>query len=128
MLANCKRCERLFQKVVRDICPDCIKEQQELVRLIKEYLREHPYATIPAVATATDITIEDIMDLIEQQILILVEFPNMTITCDGCGLPTHEGRFCKACKDELVKDMANMTRAVKQMQESPKPRRGYLSK
>ena len=51
MLANCKRCERLFQKVVRDICPDCIKEQQELVRLIKEYLREHPNATIPEVAT-----------------------------------------------------------------------------
>lgn len=129
MIANCKRCDRIFQKVVKDICPSCVKEQQELVQLIKNYLRDHPYATIPEVARETDIAVEDLIDLIEQQILILVEFPNMTITCERCGLPTQQGRFCNSCKAELVKEMANMTRAVKQLQEkTAKPTKGYYSK
>ena len=29
MIANCKRCGQLFNKVVRDLCPTCIAEQQE---------------------------------------------------------------------------------------------------
>ena len=130
MIANCKRCGQLFQKTSREICLNCIKEQHELVRVIKDYLKKHRLATVPEVATDTDIAVEDIVDLIEEKILVLVDYPNMQITCERCGTPTQDGRFCTNCRNDLVAELADMTGAVKSL-KNPDPassRKGYFSK
>lgn len=129
MIANCKRCDRLFQKTIRDICPSCIREQQELVGVIRNHLKKHPYATVPEVAQATQIDVEDIVDLIEQNALNLVDFPNFTLTCERCERVTQDGRFCNSCKEEMAVELANMTKVVRSAKNDFKSlTKGYFSK
>lgn len=113
MITNCRRCYRLFDKTSHDICPTCIREQQELVGVIRDYLKKHPYATVPEVSEATQIVVEDIVDLIDQHVLILVDFPNFTLTCERCGRATQNGRFCNSCREELTVELGNMTKVIR---------------
>lgn len=130
LIANCKRCDRLFQKNSRDICPDCIREQLDLVAIIKAYLKTHKHATVSEVSRETDIPVDDIVDLIEDHILILVDYPNIQLTCERCGTLTQEGRFCAECRADLISDLANMTKMVKNLKVTNKtdPPKGYFSR
>ncbi len=112
MLKNCRRCGRMFEKVFRDICPSCIGKEQEIVRILREYLNKNKLATIFDVVKDTDIALNTIIDLIDAGVLILVEFPNITIECQRCGTPTQVGRYCAKCKDELIRELANATNRI----------------
>jgi len=46
-IRNCKRCGRLFNYIGgRPICQDCKKQDEEEFKRVKEYLYEHPKASI----------------------------------------------------------------------------------
>lgn len=124
MLANCARCGDMFDKRYRDICLDCIEEEEQHLQTVKDYLRDHRLATLPEVVRDTEVPLESLITFIDDRRLLLVEFPNFTYACQECGKPTQNGRYCTDCTDKLVQDLADATAAVRKMKNSSIPSPG----
>ncbi|AWB10998.1 hypothetical protein TDSAC_1662 [Thermodesulfobium acidiphilum] len=41
-MINCARCNRLFNSLGYDLCPEHVKEEDEMLKKVNEYLRKHP--------------------------------------------------------------------------------------
>lgn len=99
-LVNCRRCGKLFRRITTDICPDCLREEEQLLRETRAYLREHPGSTRYDVIT--DLEIDEL--LIEKWIKegsILVKHPEEEMSkhrCAICGREVREGQtYCRTC-------------------------------
>lgn len=104
-IANCKRCGRIFNKVGRDICRDCIQAEDSMLTEIRQFLRKHAMANIYEVAEGTNVPHGHIVDFIRDGRLILRDNPNMTYPCERCGKPTLSGRLCATCTSEMSKEL-----------------------
>lgn len=108
----------LFNKTVRNICPKCIEEDDELVGIIRSYLNEHKSATITDVVRDTEIPLEVILEFIEEKFIVLVDHPNLKLECSRCGAATQDGVMCKNCKQELVHELAQATKLVRNVKST----------
>jgi flagellar operon protein (TIGR03826 family) len=115
VIANCKECDTLFNKVLHDICPACLQVEQARFVQVRDYLKENRQATLVEIVRDTHVLIEEITDMIEQGKLVLVDFPNLSIECHGCGLPTQDGAYCSACKNEMIMALADATEHVRKL-------------
>lgn len=52
---TCRECGRLFGFLPRGICIECQDLREERFQTVKEYLREHPGASVLQTATDTDV-------------------------------------------------------------------------
>lgn len=123
-LANCERCGQLFNRVTRNICPNCIREEEKLFDDVKDYIRTHEAATVSEVADATQVSEERVLHYLREGRLELSG--TLTYACESCGKPIRSGRFCSECKQELGSDMSDAARALKQ-QLTSKNSMGYYS-
>ncbi len=126
MLSNCRRCGRMFSKVSRDICPECLKEREEVFEQVRSYLRENPGSSVPEVVEALDVLLEDVVALIQEGSLILRDFPNFNVACERCGQPIQEGRYCNNCKSELAGKLAEATAILRKTKDEPAKGRYFL--
>lgn len=110
-IANCRRCGRLFNRMGRDICPDCAREEDEKLATIRAYLRQHPLANIYEVANGTDVSYDEIVQFIRDGRLLLRNNPNMVYPCERCGTPTQSGRLCANCAKEMGRALERDMRA-----------------
>lgn len=124
-LVNCKQCGRLFNSFGKDICPVCVKQDEDDFYKVGGFLRENRGATPQEVHEATGVELEKIYRFIREGRLIATNFPGMTYPCERCGLPIQIGRFCRTCTEELKSEFG---RAIQQepaaAQESPKTKGG----
>jgi flagellar operon protein (TIGR03826 family) len=115
LIANCKECGALFNQILHNICPACVQEEQKRFEIVQKYLKENRYATIVDIVRHTQILIEEVTIMIERGKLMLVDFPNLSIECKGCGLPTQEGVYCNECKNDLIMELADATENVRKL-------------
>ena len=124
-LANCDRCGRLFNRVTRNICPDCIREEEQMFDEIKAYLREHEGATVTEVSEATGVAEERILHYLRDGRLVLSG--TMSYPCESCGKPIRTGRFCTECKNDLEAGMSDAARSLKQQLSNKDASGAYYS-
>jgi len=105
-IANCARCGRIFNKTRREICRECVLEEDKAFELVRSYLRKHRNATMAEVTETTGVDVEVIIGLIRDGRLILRDNPNMSYSCERCGKPTQVGRYCAACTKELSSSLS----------------------
>ncbi|MDQ0191094.1 hypothetical protein JI721_08430 [Alicyclobacillus cycloheptanicus] len=127
-IANCKRCGKIYNRVRRDICPQCIAEEDEAFHLVRTYLRENRDATIEDVVEETGVPMELIISMIQDGRLILRDNPNIFYACEHCGQPTQSGRFCAACSRELSTALQKAGEGLRQRMGGDKTSRGYFSR
>ncbi|SIS50877.1 flagellar operon protein TIGR03826 [Alicyclobacillus vulcanalis] len=104
-IANCRRCGKLYNRVGRDICPDCMKQEDEHLTAIRAYLRQHPLANIYEVSNGTGVPYDEIVQFLRDGRLLLRNNPNMVYPCDRCGTPTQSGRLCANCAKEMAREL-----------------------
>ena len=69
---NCKMCGRLFNVLNNErICPACQKKLEDKFHEVKEYLEEHPGASVEQTATDNDISTKQIRQWVREERLIL---------------------------------------------------------
>jgi len=103
-LRNCPKCGKLFVFTTRNMCPDCVKEENDEFALVKEYIREHEKATIDEVSEATGISTSKILKFLKEGRLILnPSNVNITLTCERCDEPILTGKYCQRCTESLSK-------------------------
>ena len=83
---NCKMCGRLFNVLNNErICPACQKKLEDKFHEVKEYLEEHPGASVEQTATDNDISTKQIRQWVREERLILSTATEAGIVCEKCG-------------------------------------------
>ncbi len=103
-LRNCPKCGKLFAFTTRNMCPDCIKEEDDEFALVREYINEHIEATIDEVSEATGISTSKILKFLKEgRLMISPSNINIVIRCEMCDEPILTGRYCKKCAEKFAK-------------------------
>ena len=124
-LANCSRCGKVFSQVAggRDICPSCIREEEDHYRKVFQYLTTRPGATAQEIAQATEVDIKEIYRYVRENRLRLVK-SDTGLYCESCGVSISQGRICEKCRQKLSEEIKNDVDKFKQNHplNSPKDR------
>lgn len=102
--ANCKVCGKIFLKANFDVCPDCIRKEQELIKEINDYS-----------SIRDKITLEELAEVFNEPLIKLEKFlidrklvqimDKLELTCKMCNKKfriLNEGRlYCKTCYEKL---------------------------
>lgn len=102
---------------------------EENFKRIKEYLDQHPKATILQVAVDLDITVKMIERYLREGRLEIVEAENFFLDCQKCGAPIRSGRYCEACMRSLDSDIKKaINEAAAHINQKRNEKMRYLDK
>lgn len=103
---NCKSCGRLFNYIgASPICPNCAKKLDEVYAKVKEYIYDHPGASINEVSEENDVSVNQIKKWVREEKLSFSEDSPVGLACEGCGKMIKTGRYCKECKLKTAKEL-----------------------
>ena len=101
-LANCSLCNRLFNRTVHEVCPDCREADDAAYAQLCEFLAREPGSTLPEVAEGTGVDSAVIRRMVRSGRLAGFDALAMSVlACQRCGTPVPVGRFCAPCQREL---------------------------
>lgn len=101
-LRNCPECGKLFVYVRRNLCPDCLKKDEENYEKVKTYLSKNPKATIDEISDATQVPAKNVLEYLKEGRLMLSPGNvNIILNCEICGTPILYGRVCEECSKKL---------------------------
>lgn len=98
---TCSYCGRIFQSSRSSSCPECVRKMEDQFKIIKEYLYQHPRASVEEVSNETEIDEKLILHFLREGRLEMVAADGFLI-CEKCGESITSGRLCKKCSDTLA--------------------------
>jgi len=122
-IKKCLRCGKLFKvdNLSSDLCPYCIKLDNEDFEKIRDYLYEHKTATYVQLSEATGISVMQIERYLRNGRLEIPEGSPIYIKCERCGAEIKSGRICNACSLSLSNAMRlEMNYTDAQVGDTPK--------
>lgn len=112
-VVNCSACNALFiGNLFRDVCPKCLRTEEELYQKTYEYLRkrENRAATVEQTMKATGADEQLIYKWVKNKRLQPAQFPYLFYPCDRCGRAIQANRLCHQCITELEDDLQQYER------------------
>lgn len=108
--ANCKVCGKVFLKSNFDVCPDCIRKEQELIRDINDYCMGKEAVSLREISDVFKEPIDKLERFLLDRKLVQI-MDKLDLTCKMCGVKYRiisEGRlYCKTCYEKLNENFAN---------------------
>ncbi len=123
-VANCPRCGRIFAKSVKNLCPECAKEEEDMYEKVYSYLRENPKSTVQQVSEHTGVPEERILSFLRQDRIMSAEWTELTYPCERCGADINSGRFCDRCNKEMQESLHSAAESIRK-QDNEERRTGY---
>lgn len=100
---NCRGCRRLFNYLQGpQLCPACIDKLEKKFHQVKEYLDEHPKATMNDISIDNDVSKRQIEQWVREERLYFSEDSPYGIECEKCGKIIKSGRFCNECRNKVT--------------------------
>lgn len=129
-ITNCRRCGRVYNRIGRDLCPECVKDEDEAYKVVRPYLRQHPNTHMTQLSEDTGVSEDLIVEMIRDGRLILSNHSNLFYSCERCGGPTQSGKYCPACAEEMSGSFTAASEELRQQQSNSRDRSriGYYSK
>ncbi|MDO5293721.1 MAG: flagellar protein [bacterium] len=107
-LKTCRNCKRLYNYFVgQNLCPSCMTELDNIFRDVKEYIYDHPEATMQQVADEFQIAIRVIQGWVREERLEFSSSSAVGLPCETCGTMIKSGRYCPACKKNMVEQLSS---------------------
>jgi len=127
---NCVKCKKLFQYLSGPpLCPNCKDQEEKDFQAVRQYLKEHPRATISEVAETLEISVEKITRFLKDGRLEVAPGSTMLLECERCGVPISTGRFCAVCSGKLESDLSATSRELHdKAKQAPQSLMKYLKK
>lgn len=116
-LRNCRKCGRVFAYNGVEVCSRCLSSDEEDFKKVKDYLYDHPGATITEVSEETGVDEKKILRYLRESRIEIREENNLLLDCQRCGIPIRSGRFCDACVIAMKKEF---TAAITPNKEQPR--------
>ncbi len=123
-LQSCLRCGNMFlySGVGKCICENCKKEDEEEFQSVKNYIYDHPLATIMEISKETGVRVTRIKSYLRDGRLIISDDSPIFINCEICGESIKYGRLCRSCADTMSNEMRNALKVEEyQVGEKPNP-------
>lgn len=100
---NCRVCNRVFDYLGYgpQVCPECLKKEEELFEKVRSYLESHPRATLVQTTQDTGVPLRKLQAWIKEERLAY-STKGAGSTCDLCGVPIVAGRFCPKCIGKMA--------------------------
>jgi flagellar operon protein (TIGR03826 family) len=119
-LANCSRCGRVFSMVQggREICPLCVKDEENNYSIIFQYLSSRPAATAQEISQATNIELKEVLRFVRENRLRLVK-ADTGLLCENCGISISIGKYCEKCGQKLTDELRNEVDKIRQNTDKP---------
>ena len=118
-LKNCPVCGKVFVKIVKNLCPDCVEAEEKEFLTVREYIKENPGASVEEISVVTEIDEKKILRwLREGRIEYSSRQAGIKITCKSCGAPISVGNLCGECARELSDKLHSMSRQDKSFAKS----------
>lgn len=119
LINNCRRCNRVFRKAVRDICQDCIDQEQSQFKNVYKVLNESEATggiTMAELAQRAGVAQDTIEQMIRGQGFgTAINF--LKIPCMNCGAmlmaSQRRGKYCEGCSVEFAREAGISLRSDK---------------
>lgn len=109
---HCTRCGELYQKNLKELCQNCLRDLDKKYETIYRYVRkkENRKATMEEIEEATGVDKEDIYRIVRLGKINLEQFPSLGYPCEtvGCSNKVTKGRLCSACLESIKGDLKQM--------------------
>jgi flagellar operon protein (TIGR03826 family) len=102
---NCPRCGRVFTKIKSPVCPACVKEDDKVFEVVREYVKENPDQSINEVSEQTEVPVKRIIQYIRDGRLEVSSGISADVGCAQCGKPIVSGRYCSKCALNIKTDL-----------------------
>ena len=90
---NCKKCGRLYNYITGiNLCPACREELEDKFQEVKEYIYDHPDASIQQISEDCEVEIAQIKRWIREERLTFSDNSVIGIECEVCGALIKIGR------------------------------------
>jgi|SRR5690554_2088626 len=118
-LRNCRRCGFLFRFKGYYVCPRCQTLDERDFEVVKEYLRSHPRASTVEVSKDTGVDASVVNRFLREGRLKAdgYEVEDGMLSCDACGAPISQGRYCEKCLANLQQELRKASSELRQSQE-----------
>jgi hypothetical protein len=128
-VANCKRCNRIFQRRLGELCADCLRQQDEqcsrVCQALLDSAREGGVA-LEDLAALVEVATEDIEKLYMEGRLgnagVYLKKP-----CHACGVLTGEterkGRYCLKCSEQTANKAGVEVKPIHELRDEEEKRR-----
>jgi flagellar operon protein (TIGR03826 family) len=117
-LRNCPQCGKVFRYTARNLCPDCLTEEEKYFERVRDFLDENPGAKLDKVEEATGVSAEKILKWLREGRLISKGGVIPGLVCERCGAPVVSGRLCGKCsrqiEDQIKTSISNTGKAQTQ--------------
>lgn len=106
-LQSCLRCGKMFlySGIGKCLCFTCRAEDEKQFNCVKEFIYEHPSATIKDVSVNTKVGVARIKSYLKEGRLIISDDSAIFLNCEVCGTQLKFGRVCRNCAVTLSNEM-----------------------
>lgn len=126
-LKSCKKCGKMFSADNDyEYCKKCRLDVEDHFKIVREYVYDHPSATVTEVADGTGVSKKEILKYLRDERLELKEESSF-LSCQRCGKSIKSGRFCRECSNELKNGFKEAFKPDKS-KEKKKKGRGWHTK
>jgi len=109
-LRNCPNCGKVFVKINRNLCPDCIQQEERDFEEVRKYLKDYPGASVSEIAEVTGIEENKILKWIrEGRLDASYHGTGSAVTCKRCGVSIPLGNLCTKCARELASQIKSIS-------------------
>lgn len=116
-LKNCSICGKIFMSNGEKICPNCMKDQEDMELVVVEYVRDHPKCKIPEIMEATGAQEFLIRRLIDEGRFVQAGV-NFSYPCQKCGKPIITGKYCEDCLKEMQENLQSVQTGISKAAEA----------
>jgi len=113
-LKNCSKCGRVFAYKGVDVCNRCSFSDEDHFKRVKDYLYEHPGATVSELSEATEVSERQILRYLRENRIEIREENNALLDCQRCGRSIRSGRFCDSCVMIMQREFNSAIKSQKQ--------------
>jgi len=97
----CAFCNKMFKYKGNALCGDCLKRIDDDYTVVRDYLYDHPSASIQELSKETDVDEKVILHLIRNHRLEFAQGTDTGVYCSSCGKSITQGTMCDKCKNKM---------------------------
>ena len=127
-LRNCSQCGKVFVRINRNICPDCMDKEEHEYEEVRKYLKDNPGASVMEIAEVTGVHEDKILKWMREGRIDAIYRGDGVITCKRCGASITAGNLCAKCAQSLASQFKSAASAVAPREEKPETDDGAKNK
>lgn len=105
----CRSCKQLFNYLSGPpICPSCQDKLEKKFKVVREYVRENPHATMQEIANAGEVSVKQLKNWVREERLKFSDDSPIGLDCMNCGKTIKFGKYCESCKGKMANALSGM--------------------